>query len=317
MHDHQASRTAIIVAKSQALAAASRPGIPQPNHDAAEFSKCALKIAGHGKFLSALKHPLFRRVLRFYESLMIPGLARHHVLRKNAIEERVLNALKSGVHQVIQIGAGLDSLCHRLHRNWPEITFWEFDHPATQKLKRRILHQKGCNRNLILQPLDLADPGSGALQKTISAEIPTIIVIEGVLMYLPPSQVMAWLKNFRGLVGHESRLIFTFMEQPGFAKQSFAVNLWLKLAREPFRWHAAPSSVRALLHTSGWIPNGEHATWLHSGDDKTAAGEWIAEAQSHPSTKKAAPGGGSFVNLWNANDSSDDDAAQVLPTPAS
>jgi methyltransferase (TIGR00027 family) len=280
MISHRPSHTAIVVAKSQALAEACGPGFPQPGKEAAEFSKRVLHATGHGLFARVLKLPLFRRALNFYESFMIPGLARHHVLRKKAIEKMVLNALKSGVKQVVQIGAGFDSLCLRLHSQWPEVNFYEFDHPATQKLKQEILNQERTGKNLVLKPLDLSDPDSNALSETISLEIPTLFIIEGVLMYLPLSLVTIWFQKIRELVDSGSRLIFTFMEQARFTKQSFAVHLWLKLVKEPFRWHASPSSVRSLLRENDWKPSGEHATWLHSGDEKAAAGEWIDQAES-------------------------------------
>jgi len=276
MRENRASKTAIVVTRSQALIGASpESGLPM-DPAAVAFANQALEIAGHHGFVRALRVKAIRQLLRAYESLMIPGLARHQVLRKQFIEARVRAALDSGIRQVIQVGAGLDSLCFRLHGDYPRASFLEWDHPATQSLKHRVLQSLGTGDNLRLRSLDLSS--NERLPTTTS--VPTMIIAEGVLMYLPRQAVTDWLRQWRDVFPDTSRVMFTHMDAPGFHRQSAAVKVWLTIAGEPFRWHAGCEEVTALLRETGWTPSEFHATWQNDEPTRTASGEWISEARS-------------------------------------
>ncbi len=281
MRENNASRTAIVVAKSQALVG-STPGLRhQVNPEADQFTKTVLRSAGQHRFLNWLHRPALRNALWRFQNLTIPGLALHQVLRKRYIEERTRSALESGVEEVIQIGAGLDSLCFRLHRQWPDVRFREFDHPATQALKRRAIElHGGAGDNFTMHSTDLCRPESVADFGELLADLPRIIIVEGVLMYLSPEQVAALFRSWSQLPGDQSTLLFTYMDDFGFRDQSSLVNAWLRLVGEPFRWQTKREELAILLKKAGWTPPALKATWLdNSGEDRIAEGEWIAETE--------------------------------------
>ena len=79
-------------------------------------------------------------------------------------------------------------------------------------------------------------------------------------------------------VSPKSRLLFTFMDGPGFRKQSFAVEWWLRLSGEPFRWQSDPAAIRAMLGETGWECRAIRSSAENKDDPGIARGEWIVEA---------------------------------------
>jgi Leucine carboxyl methyltransferase len=73
------------------------------------------------------------------------------LLRKCYIENHVRRLLPL-VKQVLVLGAGYDTLAHRLAGEFPHWTFYEVDHPATSKVKLRALQR--LIRNDPLSPQD-------------------------------------------------------------------------------------------------------------------------------------------------------------------
>jgi Leucine carboxyl methyltransferase len=70
------------------------------------------------------------------------------LLRKCYIENQVRRLLPS-VKQVLVLGAGYDTLAHRLAREFPNLIFCEVDHPATSKVKLRALQRLLRTENLL------------------------------------------------------------------------------------------------------------------------------------------------------------------------
>lgn len=283
MREKTVSRTAIIVAKSQALIGAT-PGLSDLiDSEALNFITNALRTAGHTQFVSGIRNPVFRRAVRLTESFLIPGLALHQVLRKRIIEEQVLKALESGVKEIVQIGAGLDSLCFRLHKKCPGVNFTEIDHPATQEIKRNTIRViGGCAENLIFKPLNLNHPDSQKKSNPENTDRSRLIIAEGLLMYLSPLEIKSLLRNWRLEFGNHSQFLFTFFSERGFWRQSPLVDVWLRLIGEPFRWWAEPEAVSELLSKSGWNIVKFRSTWNDidgiSKNQIIAKGEWIGEA---------------------------------------
>ncbi|WP_445680759.1 class I SAM-dependent methyltransferase [Radicibacter daui] len=65
------------------------------------------------------------------------------VVRAAIAEAAVRAALARGVRQIVTLGAGLDTLACRLAPDFPDVRFFEVDHPATQDWKRQQLAAVG------------------------------------------------------------------------------------------------------------------------------------------------------------------------------
>src|SRR4051812_1883599 len=174
----------------------------------------------------------FRLVTLVLERMTIPGIKLHYALRKRYLEEVARDALQNGISQVVVVGAGFDTLALRLHESFPGTEFFEVDHPATQREKRRIAEKdQPLRSNLHFVALDLA---RRSLEDCLVAHTryhssaDTLFIAEGLLMYLAPAEVDLLLQTVRRS-GLKSRIAFTFMEtqkdgRVGFRQSSRLVD---------------------------------------------------------------------------------------------
>jgi methyltransferase (TIGR00027 family) len=204
----------------------------------------------------------FQSLRRLYERLTIPGLALHQALRKRYIEERVRAALAAGFRQLVVLGGGLDSLAVRLSAEFPEADFIELDHPATQLVKRRVIASRRLTRaNLNFLPVDFTKdswPGALLLSPAYQAERETIVLAEGVLMYLDGREVDAVFEFVRAQGGAKVRFVFTFMETDrsgaaSFRRTTWLARAWLRLRGEPFKWGLHEKEMGGFLRERGFV----------------------------------------------------------------
>jgi methyltransferase (TIGR00027 family) len=214
-----------------------------------------------GSWLRALSLPGVPRLFSIFESLTIPGLALHQALRKRRLEEYIVGGIRFGVRQVAVLGGGFDTLMARLARAHPACNFLEADHPATQAVKRRVLEHAGyLGPNLALIPVDFnRTPAHEALlaHPSFRRDVPTVVLCEGVLMYLDPAAVDRLFAGLASLPCPSVRFAFTFMEaEPGgsvaFRNSTPLVSAWLRLRKEVFTWGLPRKDLAAFLAARGF-----------------------------------------------------------------
>jgi methyltransferase (TIGR00027 family) len=225
-------------------------------------------------FVETLRPRSLRRIARtsprrlrweiaFFEAFSIPGIALHYLARKRFLEEAVRAALAAGVRQVVVLGAGYDTLCLRLHREFPAVAFVECDHPATQGVKLRALAARDAvGENLRFVAADFTrvtlEEALGGLPGFVEAQ-PTVMVAEGLTMYLTEAEVLRLFAFLAARGGAGSRFAFTFLEprddgRIDFRRRSPLVAPWLRLVGEPFVWGARRDELAALLAPTGFVP---------------------------------------------------------------
>lgn len=186
-----------------------------------------------------------RAVAAGLERWVIPGIRLHYAVRKLFLEDVARRAVAEGLSQVIVLGAGFDTLALRLHRELPDVLFVECDHPATQRVKRRALEPRGVTGpNLQLLPVDLARTRLADALASLPEyrrEADTLMIAEGLTMYLQPGEMDGLFAFLREQAGPASRFAFTFMEpqadgRVNFPAASSFVHPWLALVGEPFTW---------------------------------------------------------------------------------
>jgi methyltransferase (TIGR00027 family) len=170
---------------------------------------------------------------------------------------RCRRAIAEGTKRIVILGAGFDTLALRLCREIPAIEAIEIDHPATQSAKKRALvnaaevmpeNLRFISCDLTVQPLPTVpfDDGKACM-----------IIIEGVLMYLPPAHVARLFDTLRRLAPARTRVAFTFMTRwpdggSGFRPKSWLIERWLAWRGEPFMWSLEPAAMRDFLVTHGF-----------------------------------------------------------------
>jgi methyltransferase (TIGR00027 family) len=191
---------------------------------------------------------------------MMPGQFEAFAHRKAFCERQVRKGIEAGAKQVLVLGAGYDTLGWRLAPEFQDVGFFEIDHPATMAAKERGVEKMGGRPNLHLVAEDL---GSRSLSAVL-AEAPgwevdagTVIVAEGLLMYLLPEAVADLLRQAAGNTGPGSRLAFTYLGSRPDGRPDAGPWTWLLLrileaGGEPWRWSIRPGELASFVAEHGW-----------------------------------------------------------------
>ena len=253
MKPAQASNTAKVIAASTILLASDPRTSAQVAPGAAALCQKLLSGARADRWLArSAVHPLTRALWRWVECLTLPGIMAHYWHRKRWIERRCRIALAEGFERVIVLGAGFDTLGLRLSDEMRQIEVIEIDHPATQEAKRRALggNTPAPSGNLRFIALDL---GADRLPATLfNDRKSTIVIVEGVLMYLSPADVARLFDAINKLPVERMRILFSFMTKwpdgrSGFRPHSWLIERWLAWRNEPFTWALEPLDMQDFL----------------------------------------------------------------------
>ncbi len=243
------SRTALKVARGVIWLGTDPSLAPLLPEGAAEATRSLLSaIRLHKPWHERLfRRRWHRRLVRWSERSMMPGQLVGLTLRKRYVEDEVRDALAAGARQVLVVGAGFDTLALRLAPQYSEVTFLELDHPATHGAKKRAVEAGGAvPSNLRLVAADLTRE---SLEDVLGAcdlwsgEASSVIVAEGLLMYLAESDVIGFFETFRRATGPDSRVVFSFIRADGDGRLLMGtkprlLQLALRLSGEPMRWGA-------------------------------------------------------------------------------
>lgn len=267
MKANRASNTARLIARSTIFTAQDfqrKRFVPEQS-----AKLCASFVEPHsavGKRFAALLQTssLARFLVAMCERQFLPGIQLHYALRKRFLEEQTRRAISCGIRRIIILGAGFDTLALRLHGEFPDTHFIEADHPATQAAKLKVLATRHTpNSNLSFLALDLAAQSiAGQLlsHPFYKSGEDTLFIAEGLLMYLERRAVDELFSFVRDHSGARSLFAFSFMEQQGdgqqarigFRNSSRAVNAWLRLRGEGFKWSIGVNQLPQYLATLGF-----------------------------------------------------------------
>jgi methyltransferase (TIGR00027 family) len=188
----------------------------------------------------------YRRFVRGLEKRTVNGQFLHAAIRKCFMDAETRDAIAAGARQVLVVGAGLDTLALRLAPEFPDVTFVEIDHPATQGLKRKAVEKiGGAAGNLRFLGVDLAKKSLREALAGLDAwqqDATSVVVAEGLLMYLREAAVRAFFDGVRESSGPGSRVAFSHMRldkkgRPFLGEKMAEYSRWgLRLIGEPILW---------------------------------------------------------------------------------
>ncbi|MBW2252798.1 MAG: class I SAM-dependent methyltransferase, partial [Deltaproteobacteria bacterium] len=124
------------------------------------------------------------------------------------------DGINDGATQILVLGAGYDTLGWRLAPEFSGVNFFEIDHPATARLKDRGIKAMGRQKNFRLIAEDL---GKRKLSDVLTTDkswgqsAPTVIIAEGLVMYLPPEAVRDLFCQCGAVAGGGSRIAFSYI----------------------------------------------------------------------------------------------------------
>lgn len=148
-----------------------------------------------------------------FDQIDLRRLRAQVVARVRHTEDLLAQAVRSGIHQYVLLGAGLDSFAHR--NPYSDLKVFEIDHPATQGWKRGLIAEAGLPHpaGLTFVPVDFERQNLEAeLSKAcFSFDRPAVIAWLGVTMYLTRAAFLGTLTQLsRKLVG-SSLLVFDYV----------------------------------------------------------------------------------------------------------
>lgn len=139
------------------------------------------------------------------------GLIDHMVLRTKAIDAHLASALRSGIDQLVILGAGLDARAWRLE-SLKDVTVFEVDHPATQQYKRKRISHKTSPADIRYVSVDFEKEqfSDGLEREGFRSGTPSMWIWEGVAMYLPQDAIRETLGQLTALAAAGSELAMTY-----------------------------------------------------------------------------------------------------------
>lgn len=247
MREGRPSGTSLLVSFARGLGVDERPIDSMANE---------LLPAWLGRIASAPSRlgsagPLYRRLVRATTF----GLIDHAVLRTQAIDLHLVSALRSGIEQLVILGAGLDARAWRLSE-LESTTVFEVDHPATQAYKRRRIASRAPRADLRYVAVDFEkDLFSPLLERAgFRSDRPSVWIWEGVTMYLPQAAIRGTLEQLTGLAAVGSELAITYLV-PGMlpfgAFGRATIPSVFKAAGEPLKGALEPQQLVSTI-TPAW-----------------------------------------------------------------
>ena len=185
------------------------------------------------------------------------------ILRSRYAEDALKEAVARGIEQYVIVGAGFDSfMCRR--PDWANnLTIYEVDHPATQRLKRDRLAacKVSVPSSVQFVEADLAMEALGTVlaRSSFRTERPTFFSWLGVTMYLTREANLNALRAIASCTSVASELVFTYVDEaalnPGHAAdESFRrLKAEVSSAGETFLSGFDPATLKDLLLETGLL----------------------------------------------------------------
>jgi methyltransferase (TIGR00027 family) len=256
------SRTALKIARFMVLLGAQprlADALPQ---GAASAVEAILLASGaiHPSHVTMMRRPGAWRMVRVVEALTGRGQLLWFGVRKRFVADAVLAAIAGGATQLLVVGAGFDPLAALVARRHPHVTCVEVDAPATAEPKRAGLGGADLLRsNLHVVAADLSHQSlADVLPPAWRRDARTVVVAEGLLMYLDVAPVRQFFAAVRRLTGPGSRLAFTLADADERGDPRLLIPLdrivrpLLRLAGEALRWGIQPTALPAFLTEQGY-----------------------------------------------------------------
>jgi len=217
------------------------------------------------------------------------GMIDHMVLRTAAIDAHLVQAIASGIEQVVILGAGLDARAWRM----PALvgaTIYEVDHPATQGFKQDRTRDSKPPTEVRYVSVDLErDRFSEVIVEAgFQPAERSVWIWEGVAMYLPIEAVHDSLSQLLALAAPGSELLMTYRVPnalPFGPLGRIAIPFVFSLGGESLEATLSPSEIETTLAPDWRVVYDQNAVgWQqfsssHADPARTFLGERLAVAR--------------------------------------
>lgn len=211
------SRTSILTAAARAF------GAREPDASVRNPDWAACRLIGPAELALIADHPISKALDQdFQQAIYDPdifGFAWLMLVRTRFIDELMERAVRSGVTQLVILGAGFDTRAHRFAELLKDVAVIEIDYGATQKYKKRRVEAAlgGAPANVVYAPIDFAREGLGAVLRGAGFERRrrTYFICEGVSMYVPEEGMKQTLCAIAAESAPGSKLLLEYFNRAG------------------------------------------------------------------------------------------------------
>jgi len=197
------------------------------------------------------RDPLAARLAGYRGGAIAAGASKHSrwalVTRTKLMDDLVLASVREGADRVLNLAAGFDTRPYRLELP-PELVWIEADLPRLVEEKERLLSGEVPRCKLSREVVDLADPSArnAFLARATAGAKRTLVITEGLVIYLEPSVVEAMAEDFVAYPVHD--WIVDFSSPRIVADMQRGMKKLLENA--PFKF--APADGVAFFEKHGW-----------------------------------------------------------------
>ena len=184
-------------------------------------------------------------------------LRAHLEARTRFFDDQVVAAIGRGTGQVVVLGAGYDDRALRFKT--AGVRFFEVDHPDTQSDKRRRLEHMGSGGSgptLVPADFRVDDVGAALARAGHRAGQPTLVLAEGLLVYLDGATVVGLLSGVHGRAAGGSAMVASLAVHPEGVDSEQVLELANAArpgaAHEPWRTILSAPAHLGLVSRSGW-----------------------------------------------------------------
>ena len=211
------SRTAILTAAARAF------GSREPDASVRNPDWVAGRLIGPAELALIADHPISKALDQDFQQAMddldIFGFAWLMLVRTRFIDELMERAVRSGVTQLVILGAGFDTRAHRFAELLQDVAVIEVDHPATQEYKKRRVEAAlgGAPANLVYAPIDFARESLGEVLRAAGFQRGrrTYFICEGLSMYVPEEGMKETLRAIGAEAAPGSALLLEYLNRGG------------------------------------------------------------------------------------------------------
>src|SRR5689334_6465838 len=185
------------------------------------------------------------------------GRMRDYLAARTAFFDRaVTGAIDRGVRQIVTGAAGYDGRALRYAK--PGVRWFEIDHPDTQRDKRDRLERLGIpteHVTFVAADFTVDDVAAGLRAAGHDRNVPTLLLCEGVAVYLELAVLGSLLRALRDSAAAGSRLAISLSVDtgaPAVAARRAAFAAAVASIGEPARTVLTVDAAGSLFSATGW-----------------------------------------------------------------
>ncbi len=232
-----------------------------PDESAAFYARAHDYCRRHSRFFRSISLMPPRQHAWILDKSLARGAVQHYALRKRAIRAHAEECIRFGAGQVVVLGGGFDVLTLSLAQQYPAVTCIEIDLPPMQAHKYVIVQEHlrplpsnyhSLGGDLAKIPLDELLAGFPAFH----GDKPTLIILEGVSMYLNASQIDRLFESIRRACTGKTSVLFTAVEQHEKTTNRFTslfCKSLLALSSERMSWSMERKRMPDFLRAAGFV----------------------------------------------------------------